>query len=218
MRLPFVSRRRYDDDLAELAGLRRRIVATEKRHDEAEEERRRAVDELAAASIVNVCLTEDLAKAREQLAAYGGRRTVSNVLEEHDVHRKALADALGEQKYHLNWDQLIAEAARLTKACEEWMADHTTAVERADRLQAELDDARLLAARLTAAVETRQAFDDQGRPVDAAPPVRRDAGSARLRRERALVRKLEQRLSEMQLSHVADTRELHDLRQKGATS
>lgn len=64
-------------------------------------------------SIVNECLTADLAKAREKLAEYGGRRTVAEVLEEHDVHRKALADALGEQKRHLGWDALIGEVGSL---------------------------------------------------------------------------------------------------------
>ncbi len=37
-------------------------------------------------SIVNECLTSDLTKARERLAEYGGRRTVAEVIEEHDVH------------------------------------------------------------------------------------------------------------------------------------
>jgi hypothetical protein len=188
MRLPFVSRRRYDDDLAEITGLRRRIVATEERHDEAEEERRQAVDELAAVTIVNGRLTEDLAKERQ------------------------VSESLARQIH------AMAQPVDPDPDAIDWPAKYEAEQERADLLQAELDDARLLAARLTAVVETRQAFDDQGRPVDAAPPVRRDAGSARLRRERAIVRKLEQRLSEMQLSHVADTRELHDLRQKGAAS
>ncbi|MFE7972964.1 hypothetical protein [Streptomyces shenzhenensis] len=73
---------------------------------------RQASELYTDASIVNDHLTEDLTAARKRLAEYGVRRTVSDVLEEHDVHRKALADALGEQKRHLNWDQLIAEVAR----------------------------------------------------------------------------------------------------------
>lgn len=88
-----------------------------------------------------VRLRRELAAAQVRLAQYGDRRTVSDVLVEHDVHRKALADALGEQKYHLNWDQLIAEVDRLRSAAEAWMADHTTEKQRADRLQARLDQA-----------------------------------------------------------------------------
>jgi hypothetical protein len=93
------------------------------------------------ASIANGCLTNDLTAARKRLAEYGARRTVSDVLEEHDVHRKALADALGDQKRHLNWDQLIAEVGRLNAAAEAWMADHAAEKKRADHLQARLDDA-----------------------------------------------------------------------------
>lgn len=85
-------------------------------------------------SIVNECLTEDLAKARTQLAEYNGRRTVSDVLEEHDVHRKAIADALGDQKRHLNWDQLIAEVHGWVKAANAWMADYEAEKKRADHL------------------------------------------------------------------------------------
>lgn len=63
--------------------------------------------------IVNELLTTDLTAAREKLAEFDGRRTVAGVLEEYDVHRKALADALGEQKRHLGWDALIGEVGGL---------------------------------------------------------------------------------------------------------
>ena len=53
------------------------------------------------------------------------------------------------------------------------------------------------------------------------PQPRPAAGDAELRRElelaRRQVRELEQRVADLQASHVADTRELHDLRQ-GAES
>lgn len=91
--------------------------------------------------IVNERLTTDLTAARERLAEYGGRRTVAEVLEEHDVHRKALADALGEQKRHLNWEQLIGEVGRLAESAIEQMASHMTEKARADELQQRLDDA-----------------------------------------------------------------------------
>jgi hypothetical protein len=91
--------------------------------------------------IVNELLTTDLTKARERLAEYGGRRTVAEVLEEHDVHRKALADALGDQKRHLNWEQLIGEVGHLHGSAVEWMGDHAKEKARADELQARLNDA-----------------------------------------------------------------------------
>lgn len=90
-------------------------------------------------SIVNECLTSDLAEARERLTEYGIRRTVPDVLEEHDVHRKELADALGDHKRHLNWGQLIAEVVVLAKAAGEWMADYNAEKKRADHLQKRLD-------------------------------------------------------------------------------
>lgn len=98
-------------------------------------------EELAATTIVNGRLTDDLIGLRARLAAHRGRRTVSDVLVEHDVHRKALADALGDQKYHLNWTELIAEVGRLNAAATAWMADHAAEKRRADRLQEQYDDA-----------------------------------------------------------------------------
>ena len=79
MRLPFISRRQHD---AEIAELKRRVLATEARHDQVEDKRRRLAgwlaesegkrrtltEELAATTIVNACLTENLAAAREELA------------------------------------------------------------------------------------------------------------------------------------------------------
>jgi len=126
-----------------------------------------------AVCLVNERLTEDLTKAREELATASGGKD---------------SEAL------------------------------TAALERAELLQAELDDARLVASRLTALVEARQQSDDQQRPIDAAAPVRKEAVSTRLRRERERVRKLEEIVRELQVSHVADTRELHDLRQNRAAS
>lgn len=109
------------------------------------------------ACIVNELLTTDLTAAREKLAEYSGRRTVAEVLEEHDAHRKALADALGEQKRHLGWDALIGEVGglagsvadlttRLDAAASEptvgeWRGRARRAEKRADHLQKELDNA-----------------------------------------------------------------------------
>jgi hypothetical protein len=107
---------------------------------------------------------------------------------------------------------VLAEAV----ASDKTSTDLAAALERAELLQQQLDDARLLASRLTALVESRQQLDDQQRPIDAAAPIRREPTSTRLRRERERVRKLEEIVRELQASHVADTRELHDLRQGGA--
>lgn len=145
--------------------------------------------------LVNERLTSDLTAAREKLAEYGGRRTVSEVLEEHDVHRKALADALGEQKRHLNWDALIGEAGGLAGA----VADLTT---------------RLLASEERARTAKSRA-DVEGRPVDGATPV--TEAEARLRAELARSRKaygaLEEQCRVLQLANEVDARELRALRE-----
>jgi hypothetical protein len=112
MRLPFVSRRWHEH----------------------------VAEELAAVSIVNACLTEDLTKAREQLAEYKGRRTVSDVLVEHDVHRKALAEAI-HAGLHLNWQQLIDTARGTYEGALDWKADFEAEKKRADHLQQRLDQA-----------------------------------------------------------------------------
>ncbi|MFF3511582.1 hypothetical protein [Streptomyces sp. NPDC002573] len=95
--------------------------------------------------IVELCreidaLTDQRDTAHKRLADYGHRRTVSDVLEEHEAHRKALARAI-DSGLERNWDQLTEDAARLRKAAAEWMADSETERKRADHLQARLDDA-----------------------------------------------------------------------------
>jgi len=80
-----------DEALAEIDALKRRVLATEARHDEAEDKRRRLArwladekaankrlgEELAAVSIVNTRLTEDLTEAREELAEAQAQATDS---------------------------------------------------------------------------------------------------------------------------------------------
>lgn len=129
--------------------MRRRKGVDRARYEQVVDQRDEAVKEAAdhVEKIAELCgdingLREELAAARKRLAAYNNRRTVSDVLEEHDVHRKALADALGQQKRHLNWKQLIAEVERLGGVCEAWMADHKSERDRADRAEAELAAAR----------------------------------------------------------------------------
>lgn len=88
-----------------------------------------AAEELTAVSIVNERLTEDLAKTKAQ------------VLEEHEAHRQAIADAIGYQDPHLTWDRLTAVVAHVAKVAGEWQADHKVEKDRADLLAAQLNDA-----------------------------------------------------------------------------
>lgn len=99
-------------------------------------------EELADALIVNGCLTNDLTTARKRLAEYEGRRTVPEVLEEHDVHRKALADALGTGQ-HLTWDQLLHAARRTREALSECRAEADAERKRADHLETGSETGRL---------------------------------------------------------------------------
>ncbi|MGJ5831366.1 hypothetical protein [Streptomyces ossamyceticus] len=131
MRFPFVPRAWHDARIAALTAVQEQLA---KDLAAAEKELAGVSEKYTDTAIVNDCLTDDLAKARQRLAEYKGRRTVAEVLEEHDVHRKALADALGDQKYHLNWDELIAEVARLDEAAHAWMADYEAEKKRADHL------------------------------------------------------------------------------------
>lgn len=90
--------------------------------------------------IVNELLTADLAKAKGKLAEYEGRRTVGEVLEEHDVHRKALAEAL-HAGLHLNWAQLIVLARGTYDGGADFKADYEAEKQRADRAEASLSEA-----------------------------------------------------------------------------
>lgn len=95
---------------------------------------------------------------------------------------------------------------------------------RLQRTVRQLEDAEKLAAeRLTTITSLRaelaQARDrNPDSPLPQPPAV---PGNAELRRQLGLaqrtIRELGQRLDAMQASHVADTRELHDLRQEAAS-
>lgn len=68
MRWPFVSRAQHEAALDEIDNLRRRVVATEARHDEVEAKRRRLAGWLAEAKTANTRLTghvEELSKRLE---------------------------------------------------------------------------------------------------------------------------------------------------------
>lgn len=90
--------------------------------------------------LVNACLTDDLTEARARIAEYGIRRTVPEVLEEHDIHRKAIAEAI-KAGLHLNWQQLIDTVRQTYEGATEWRADFEAEKKRADQLQQRLDEA-----------------------------------------------------------------------------
>jgi predicted nucleic acid-binding protein len=147
-KLPFVTRATHESVLADRERVRGERNQFEKDRDTQKAVARAATEKYADlfdkyndTAIVNECLTRDLEKAKARLAEFGVRRTVSDVLEEHDVHRKALADALGPQKYHLTWDQLIAEVGRLHGATAAWMADYEAEKQCADLAHADLTPA-----------------------------------------------------------------------------
>lgn len=95
---------------------------------------------------------------------------------------------------------------------------------RYERTTADLENARKLAAERLSTI-TRQATElarlrdeKPDTPVQQPQPVHGDAELLRqLNLARRTVGELQQRLDEMQASHIADTRELHDLRQGGAS-
>lgn len=95
---------------------------------------------------------------------------------------------------------------------------------RYERTASDLEDARKLAAERLSTI-TRQAAEISrlrdsrpDSPVQHPQPAR---GDAELRRQldlaRRAIRELDARLTAMQDTHVADTRELHDLRQGAAS-
>lgn len=103
-------------------------------------------------------------------------------------------------------------------------AKHAALRARYENTAADLDDARKLAAERLSTI-TRLAAE-LARLRDAKPdgPVqqpKRVLSDAELRRQLDLARRtigeLQRRLDDMQASHIADTRELHDLRQGGAS-
>lgn len=140
MRFPLTLRAWHDAAVARLVAERNQLA---KDLAAAETELAGVSEKYTDTAIVNDCLTEELTAARRRLAEFEGRRTVPEVIEEYDVYRKALADALGDQMRHLNWDQLIADVARLNTAARDWMADYAAEKKRADHLESESETGRL---------------------------------------------------------------------------
>jgi chromosome segregation ATPase len=162
--LPFILRHHHATETAKLRAQIR----------DAETERVRLTRRLTDKDIANQRLSDHNTELQRRLDAYGTKaRTVPDVLEEHDVHRKALADALGEQKRHLNWDQLIAEVAGVVKACVAWKAEVAGERARADRLALDLTEASAeeiaaWEARVKAHWAWKPPTDQEARPVDGA--------------------------------------------------
>lgn len=120
--LPFVTRSAHQAALDEIEKLRRRVLATEARHDEVEGERRNLARMLAEADAANKRLDGSGKELRRRLdAAHDGQRAeaarATRLTVEHAARRRALAAALGDQ-HHLDWNQLIAEVTRMAKAAQ----------------------------------------------------------------------------------------------------
>lgn len=99
-------------------------------------------------------------------------------------------------------------------------AKHAAVLARLDRQARELEDAKKRDTERLATIERLRAELDQQRDRKPDGPVQQPkpaAGDAELRRQLDLARRtigeLQTRLDDMQTSHIADTRELHDLRQ-----
>jgi hypothetical protein len=116
LRLPFITRRQYEQTFAELAA-----VAADR--DRIRGER------------------DQFAKDRDAVQAAAQDRNL-DTLEEHDVHRKALADALGASQ-HLTWDQLLITALRAREALSECRAEADAERKRADHLETGSETGRL---------------------------------------------------------------------------
>ncbi|MFF6781378.1 hypothetical protein [Streptomyces sp. NPDC012510] len=99
-------------------------------------------------------------------------------------------------------------------------AKHAAVLARLDRTTRELEAADKRDAERLATIQRLRAELEQLRDAKPNSPVQQPkpvAGDAELRRRLSLalraVGELQQRLDDMQTSHIADTRELHDLRQ-----
>ncbi|WP_393075110.1 hypothetical protein [Streptomyces sp. LN704] len=190
MRWPFVSCQRHEREINALAADRDRIRG-ERNQFAADRDAYRAAAQTAAGQFTEA--DGQLAAARARLSEYGGRRTASDVLVEHDVHRKALADALGEG-WHLNWDQLLAAARRTVETAGEWKKDHDGQKQRADLLEMSTKALR------DALNEQR----DKHRPIDGGSPQPIGA-TTRLRRAKAHAAALHERLAEVTAANQACT-------------
>lgn len=151
--------------------------------------------ELAAVRKVEESLARQIHEMAQPVEPSDEEVDAAQLRLEHDVHRKALADALGEQKRHLGWDALIGEAGGLAAS----VADLTQ---------------RLLASEERARTAKTRA-DVESRPVDGASAV--TATEARLRAELSRSEKargaLEEQCRVLQKANEVDARQLRALRE-----
>jgi hypothetical protein len=140
-------------------------------------------------------LTDRLSTAQADLAAARKQYTTTGQAAEDDARRKALADALGEDKQFYTWEQLLTQVAGLKQAGVEWMAEAGAERTRADGLQRVIDATR---ARRT------QATDEESRPVDGGSMAPQSLASGLLR-EKGRADKLAARLAEVTAANQACT-------------
>ncbi|MFD5709541.1 hypothetical protein ACFWHW_03950 [Streptomyces pharetrae] len=186
----FVSRTRHQAALSEITSLRRRVVATEQRHDQAEGERRDLAGLLAA----------EQTKVRRLTVR---NRRLWTLLERHRDQ-----GSLGLLRQHRT------RLDRALKACARYMAAYWTArAEITDlnrrlgrttdsliSLRAQLSEAEARARRAEALLATTTE-----RPIDGAPSRRDESLAGQLRRSRDHARALDQRLAELTTANHACT-------------
>ncbi|MEU7416757.1 hypothetical protein [Streptomyces antibioticus] len=206
--LPFVSRRRHD---ALIKSLRADNARLRDQRDRARQDKETA--EFTRGRILRQLADADSANKRLHDRTLELGRRISRLTESDPDHLAGLEDRVarlqkGVARYLPALWQARAEVRELTDLA-------VKAARQLDRMEERVRAAREEGRR---AALTVSADEREKAPLDGAPLVRREGPSARLRRAEERCRLLDERVSELQTSHVADTRELHDLRQNGATS
>ena len=181
MKLPFVSRRQHESEIAKVEDKRRRLARW---LAEADATNRR----LAGRNLELGVRLSDYAESDPDYLA--------------SLERRIACLQKGVARYLPALWQSRAEVASLTDLA-------VQANKQLDRTEE-----RVRAAREEGRREARTVSADEREkaPLDGA------ASSARLKRAEERCRALDARITELQASHVADTRELHDLRQNGGVS
>lgn len=195
----FVTRRRYN---AEIAALHGQNEALRERCEAAETNER--TERVARRTITRQHAELDAANRRLHDRNLELGRRLSQHMEADPDYAASLEQRVG---------RLRKAAARYLDAMWTARAEVRSLTDLAVQANTRLDD---MAAKVKAAEERANATRTTPREkptIDGAPNVRREASSARLRRAEARCAALQQRIDELQASHIADTRELHDLRQ-----
>lgn len=186
----FVSRTRHQAALSEITSLRRRVVATEQRHDEAEGERRELAKELAAAAAANRQLEARTRRLHGLLEHHRDMGSFGMLRQHHTRLERALR---GCARYMAAYWKARAEIADLTRRL-------ARATEGLIDLRRQLSDANERARK----AETLAAMATE-RPIDGAPAHRDESLAGQLRRARNHARALDQRLAELTAANHACT-------------